>query len=451
MEMPESPEQAVKAAKASKTEAERKDKPGQSGQPGKAGQHGQAEKARESVRSGQEARGKPRAQAEGVGESGQFGQSGEADQPEPARTGADLKFLSAVRREIDWVDEEILELLNKRARISKRVGRLKAGSGDPVFKPAREKRLLDRLTAMNPGPLPNDHLRAIYREIMSSSRALQRPQRIVYLGPEGTFSHLAAMEYLGQSVDYLPKGNLEAVFGAVSRGEADLGVIPLENSLEGSVGQSLDLFHRFDVFIQAELFCRIRHALLSKAASLDAVSAVFSHPQPLAQCAQWLRANLPHAGLVPTDSTAAAARTVADKPGAAAIGQSRLAELHGLNVLAAGIEDAPDNWTRFCVIAASPLADGQPDKTSVLFTTPDKPGALAAVLGALAEHGINMSKLESRPLKGEKWKYVFFADLECDLSAEEHKKALALLREKCHTLRLLGSYPSGPKLDMNRE
>jgi len=376
---------------------------------------------------------------------------GHPESAEPTGSSADRKFLAAVRREIDWVDEEILELLNKRARISKRVGRLKAGSGDPVFKPQREKKLLDSLAAKNPGPLPNEHLRAIYREIMSSSRALQRPQKIVYLGPEGTFSHLAALEYLGHSLEYLPKASFEGIFAAISRGEADLGVIPLENSLEGSVGQSLDLFHRHDVFIQAELFCRIRHALLSKALRPEDISVVYSHPQPLAQCAQWLRANLPNAALIPLESTAAAARTVADKPGAAAVGQSRLAEMHGLSVLASGIEDAPDNWTRFCVIAASPLADGAPDKTSILFTTPDKPGALAAVLSALAEHGINMSKLESRPLKGEKWKYVFFADLECDLSAQEHKKALALLREKCHTVRLLGSYPSGPKLDLNRE
>lgn len=426
MEMPEMPELP--------------ETPGKAGKPAKSPASGQAEKSVQPVKDQAPTQvesavrpEQPQGQGQGQGQS------------------ADQKFLAAVRREIDWVDEEILSLLNKRARISKRVGRLKAGSGDPVFKPTREKKLLDRLTAMNPGPLPNEHLRAIYREIMSSSRSLQRPQKIVYLGPEGTFSHLAAMEYLGHSVEYLPKANFEAVFAAVSRGEAELGVIPLENSLEGSVGQSLDLFHRHDVFIQAELFCRIRHALLSKAMRMEDVSVVYSHPQPLAQCAQWLHANLPNAALIPLESTAAAARTVVDKPGAAAVGQSRLAEMHGLSVLASGIEDAPDNWTRFCIIAASRLADGQSDKTSILFTTPDKPGALAAVLATLAEAGINMSKLESRPLKSEKWKYVFFADLECDLYAEEHKKALALLRERCHTLRLLGSYPSGPKLDLNRE
>jgi chorismate mutase/prephenate dehydratase len=364
--------------------------------------------------------------------------------------GADQKFLSAVRREIDWVDDEILELLNKRARISKRVGRLKAGSGDPVFKPAREKALLDKLQGKNPGPLPADHLRSIYREIMSSSRALQRPQKIAYLGPEGTFSHLAAMEFLGQSVDYQPKGGLESVFLAVSTGEAELGVIPLENTLEGSVGQSLDLFHRFEVFIQAELYCRIVHSLLSGETELDGVTEVHSHPQPLGQCGEWLARNLPDAVLVPARSTAEAAQHVADQPGKACIGHSRLAARLGLNVLAQSIEDTPDNWTRFCVIAAAPLADGQPEKTSVLFTTTDKPGSLAGVLSALAEEGVNMSKLESRPLRGEKWKYVFFVDLECDLYAPEYKQARKKLNERCNTLRLLGSYPSGPKLDMNR-
>lgn len=363
----------------------------------------------------------------------------------------DGKFLAAVRREIDWVDEEILELLNKRARISRRVGRLKAESGDPVFKPEREKRLLDKLQSKNPGPLPADHLRSIYREIMSSSRALQRPQKIVYLGPEGTFSHLAAMEFLGQSVEYQPRPGFQGVFASVSSGEAELGVIPLENSLEGTVGQSLDLFHRYEVFIQAELYFRIVHSLLSSETDFAQVREVHSHPQPLAQCAQWLRRNLPQAALIPAESTAAAAARVVDKPGAAAIANRKLAAMQGLGVLATGIEDVPDNWTRFCIIAASPLRDGTPDKTSVLFTTPDKPGALAEVLGVLAEEGINLSKLESRPLRGEKWKYVFFADLECDLLAPAYAAALKRLAGCCNTLRLLGSYPTGPKLDASRE
>ena len=369
--------------------------------------------------------------------------------------GADQKFLAAVRREIDWVDEEILELLNKRARISKRVGRLKAGSSDVIFKPFREKKLLDKLIGKNPGPLPAEHLRAIYREIISSSRSLQRPERIVYLGPQGTFSHLAALEFLGESPDYAPRASFAEVFSAVAGGEAELGVIPLENSLEGTVGQTLDLFHRYEVFIQAELFARIVHSLLSAEATPEAVTEVHSHPQALAQCSRWLAHNLPGVRLVPAPSTAEAAHRVASISGAAAIAHRRLADDAeddgGLNVLAPNVADEPENWTRFCVIAAQPLRDGQPEKTSILFTTPDKPGALATVLQGLAEAGINMSKLESRPLRGEQWKYVFFADLECDLLAKENKDALKVLQDCCHTLRLLGSYPSGPKLNMGRE
>ena len=365
--------------------------------------------------------------------------------------GADEKFLAAVRREIDWVDEEIVALLNRRARISRRVGRLKAGSGDPVFKPAREKQLLDGLQSKNPGPLPAEHLRAIYREIISSSRALQRPQQIAYLGPEGTFSHMAAMECLGGASTYSPRQTIEGVFAAVSRGEAELGVIPLENSIEGSVGQSLDLFHRYEVYVQAEAYCRVVHTLLSRESSLDAVTQVFSHPQALAQCSRWLGRHMPHAGLTPVESTAAAARRVAETPGAAAIGHRRLGAMNGLGVLAEDIMDEPDNWTRFFIIAPAPLRDGSPQKTSILFTTPDRPGALAGVLEALAQEGVNLSKLESRPLRGEKWKYVFFADLECDLSDERYHGALKRLENCCNTLRILGSYPAGPKLDMGRE
>lgn len=364
---------------------------------------------------------------------------------------ADQKFLSAVRREIDWVDEEILELLNKRARISKRVGRLKAGSDEPVFKPFREKQLLDKLAGKNPGPLPPDHLRAIYKEIISSSRSLQRPERVVYLGPEGTFSHLAAMEFLGESPDYTPRATFADAFAAVAGKEADLAVIPLENSLQGTVGQTLDLFYMYEAFIQAEMYARIVHNLLSAEADLKAVTEVHSHPQALGQCAGWLRRELPDAVQVPASSTAEAASRVAKIPGAAAIAHHRLASNGNLNVLAVNIADEPENWTRFCVVAGQPLRDGTPDKTSVLFTLPDKPGSLAAVLGKLAEHGVNMTKLESRPLRGEAWKYVFFADLQCDLYDPEYKPVLAALRENCHTLRLLGSYPSGPKLDLGRD
>ena len=356
--------------------------------------------------------------------------------------------LAALRTEIDALDDGIMDLLNRRAAISIGVGRTKEGSPDTVFKPFREKEIMDRLARKNPGPLPESHLHAIYREIMSSSRRLQRPERVVYLGPEGTFSYFAGLEYMGRSAELTPKAGFEDIFRAVADGEAELGVIPLENSLQGTVGQVVDLFMLFPVHIHAELYCRITHCLMGKAQSMAEVKEIHSHPQPLDQCGGWLRNNMPGRTLVPESSTAAAAEIAAERgPDVATVGHIRLADRYGLNVLAAHIEDLPDNWTRFLVIGPRPGTESARDKTSILFTVPDKPGALAEVLDSFAGRAINLTKLESRPLRGEKWKYVFFADLECDLARAEYESFLASLRERCHTLRILGAYPSGPHLD----
>jgi chorismate mutase / prephenate dehydratase len=352
--------------------------------------------------------------------------------------------LSQIRGEIDSLDRSLLELLNRRAALSLEVGKIKEGAREFAFKPFREKEVLGRLLEANPGPLPREHLQAIYREILSSSRRLQQPQRVVYLGPEGTFTYFAGIQYLGHSAEFVPQKSLREVFQSVASGDAELGVIPLENSLQGSVGQSLDMFLRFDVHIQAEIFCKISHCLLSREKGLDGIRIVYSHPQALEQCSGWLRSNLPEAVIVPVESTAAAARRVADEPGTAAVGHWKAGEMLGLNVLGRSIEDLPDNWTRFMIIGATPQSGGSQDKTSLLFTLPDRAGALVSVLQILARRGINMKKLESRPLRAEKWKYVFFVDVECDLSLTEHQELLGELAQNCHTLRNLGSYPSGP-------
>jgi len=356
--------------------------------------------------------------------------------------------LLELRGGIDAVDDALLSLLNKRATLSLEVGRRKAGRDSAVFKPFREQEVLARLAGNNPGPLPGNHLLAIYREILSSSRRLQRPERVAYLGPEGTFSHFAAMAALGHSPDFLPMTTIGDVFAAVAGKRTDLGIVPLENSLQGTVGQSLDHFQHYDVYIQAEISCRVSHALLSTAESIEAIDTVYSHPQPLAQCASWLKAHLPHARIIPTDSTAAAAARLAGEPTAASIGHIRLAEMHTLHVLASPIEDLPDNWTRFFIIGPEDTKQQTRDKTSILFTVPNRPGALQQVLSHLAGEGINMTKLESRPIRGEKWQYVFFADLQCDLSREEYKQLLATLKEHTHSLRILGCYPAGPQVDL---
>ncbi len=356
--------------------------------------------------------------------------------------------LEEIRNKINKIDREILRLLNERAKCSIEVGKLKRDSKESVFKPFREKDVLKELEKLNPGPLPKEHLLAIYREILSSSRSLQRPQKIVYLGPEGTFSYFAALHYFGNSANYSPKFILEDVFKAVWTKEADLGVIPLENSLQGTVGQSLDMFLKYEIYIQAEIFCKITHSLLSLSENLEDIEVVYSHPQALQQCSIWLKTRLPNIKIVPVDSTASGAKMASKDKRAAAIAHPALSSSLGLNVLETGIEDLPENWTRFLIIGPDEPPPGNRDKTSILFTLPDRPGALARILNLLAMENVNMKKLESRPMRGEKWQYVFFCDVECDLSQKQYKDLLDDLKHSCHTLRILGSYPNGPYIDL---
>ena len=384
-------------------------------------------------------------------------QHGESAAPAPLSGN---ERLAAIRGEIDAVDEELLRLFNRRAALSREVGRIKAESRDLIFKPLRERDLLDSLAARNPGDLPEPHLRAIWREILSSSRALQRPQNVAYLGPEGTFSYFAGVEYLGHAASFQPCRDIAGVFEEVCSGACELGVVPLENSLQGTVGVSFDLFLKHDVVIEAELFSRISHCLLSNEESLAKVRTVYSHPQPLAQCGGWLRAHLPAAALVPVESTAAAAERAAAEEGAAAIGNGKLASMLGIGVLARRIEDEPGTWTRFVIIAPrtaqaragvvprpTPGEQAGADKTSLLFTVPDKVGALSGVLELLSVNGVNMRKLESRPLHGQLGKYVFFADVESDLNHPRHAELLKSLGHACASFRILGTYPTGPQLD----
>ncbi len=370
--------------------------------------------------------------------------------------------LGQVRKEIDAVDQELLRMLNVRAQLSLEVGRIKAASmgenftSAAIFKPERERQVLEGLAKHNTGPLPTSHVHVIWREIFSSSRALQRPQQVAYLGPEGTFSYFAGLEYLGKSVHMLPFSHFHEVFHAVYEGTCGLGVVPLENSLEGTVGQCFDLFYNYDVSIEAELFLHINHNLLSLASTLAEVKKVYSHPQALAQCDTWLRTHLPWAELVPMQSTAAAASQAAKETHAAAVGNAALADMYPFQILASSIESSTDNWTRFVIIRRKendnplPLSQKTTDstntasqKTSLLFTLIDKPGTLSAVLSTFAQHDINMRKLESRPLRlsaGECWRYVFFADVECNLNEAKYAQALHVLREMCSSFRILGSY-----------
>lgn len=379
--------------------------------------------------------------------------------PHPDTTGLSANRreqpgLEGLRHEIDAIDAALLELLNRRASASLKAGAVKREQGGPVFRPEREELLLETLLEKNSGPLPGAHLRAIYREILSSSRALQNPLKVAFLGPEGTFSHMAATEFLGNSMDFWPMPRFDDIFKAVENRDCELGVIPLENSLHGTIVQSIDLFAAHTVHIQSEWFSRISHSLMSREKTLAGIKTVYSHPQALGQCAGWLRANLPQAELVSVDSTAAAAHKVLAERNAAAVGHGSLAPRLGLAVLARSIEDTSDNWTRFVCIGPEPApapADGQAAqtgedgavKTSVLFTLADKPGALAALLQCFAAADVNMNKLESRPMHLERWKYIFFCDVSCDLTDKKHAPLLEIVREHCHSFRILGAYPAG--------
>lgn len=365
--------------------------------------------------------------------------------------------LGPIRQEIDEIDRKLLHLLNRRAALSRDVGKIKADDMDSVFKPRREQELLDKLSRLNPGELPDEHMRAIWREILSSSRALQRKQRIAYLGPKGTFSYFAGLEYMGSSSHFEPCRDIAGIFEKVSGKSCELGLVPLENSLQGTVGVSVDLFLKHDVAIVAELYSRISHALMGKGGSLDAIRKVYSHPQPLAQCGEWLRANLPHAELIPVSSTAAAAQKAATEKDAAALGNANLSGLYSLPILANQVEDNKNNWTRFVVIAKQEnnsrkkrIGKGD-NKTSAIFTIPDKPGSLARVLDLMGRNGLNMRKLESRPMAGQPWHYVFFVDIENNLSTPEYSNALEQIGQSCLSFRILGSYPQGPRLERHGE
>ncbi len=363
--------------------------------------------------------------------------------------------LAELRRQIDNVDSQLLELLNRRSRLSLAVGEAKSHEpGVTVFDPTREAQLLEALVKRNSGPLTGGHIVSIWREIMSASRSLQKPCTVAYLGPEGTFSYFAGVDFLGKSMTFFPCHDFNEIFRRVCSGECDMGVVPLENSIHGTIVQSFDLFSQYPARIQAEFYSRIANSLQSREKSIKDISVVYSHPQPLGQCSLWLREHLPNVRLVSVESTAAAAELAARTPNAAAIGHRSLGEKLALNDLADNIENDSFNWTRFVLITAydsdiaRPEAKGRKDvKSSLLFTLSDKVGALSAVTGLFASHHVNMTKLESRPLRGTGWKYMFFTDVECDLSDPSWSAMLQELGDYCTSVRLLGCYPEGPRLD----
>jgi len=344
--------------------------------------------------------------------------------------------LKKIRRHIDAIDKEILKLLNKRANKILAIGRLKKARRASIYAPAREKEILARLARENKGPLTHEGLKAIYREIMSASFSLEKPLAIAYLGPRATFTHLAAMKRFGACVTYLPCNNIGDVFLEVEKDNADYGVIPIENSIEGAVSHTLDMLVDSDLKICAQIMLDITHNLLSRGAK-DGIRRIYSNPQVFGQCRLWIESNLPKADLVEVSSTTRAAQIAAKEKNAACIASLLAAKEYGLKVIARDIEDSPHNITRFLVIGKFESEPTGEDKTSIK----DRVGALHEMLMPFKKHGINLTKIESRPSKRRAWDYFFFVDLLGHRSQKGIQKALAELEEKCKFLKVLGSYP----------
>ena len=350
-----------------------------------------------------------------------------------------------VRDQIDSIDEKILQLLNDRAEASKKIGRIKLKEGQGIYAPHREKEVLDHLKAINKALLTPAAIEAIYREIMSSSLSLEKEIRIAYLGPEFTFTHQAAQKKFGASVNYLACTNISDVFAEVDRGRSDYGVVPVENSTEGAVNYTLDMFIESNLKICAELYLPISQQLLSNAASLKTINQIYSKPEALAQCRLWLESNLPGAKLMSTNSTTEAARYVAQHPQfkneIACVASVLAAKEYHLKVIAPSIEDAANNTTRFIVISRTEAKPSGKDRTSIVFAVKDRVGALHDILLHFQKASINLTKIESRPSKKKAWDYYFFVDFEGHREDKPVKRALAQLEDMCKYLKVLGSYP----------
>jgi len=349
--------------------------------------------------------------------------------------------IAKLRKRIDKIDEHILDSLNERARLSLVIGKAKSRKSTSAYVPDREEEIYKRLLSKNNGPLSSDSLKAIYREIMSSSLSLEKPLKITYLGPPFTFTHLAALKKFGSSVEYVACSSITDIFVEVERDRADYGVVPIENSIEGAVNHTLDMLIDSSLKICSEIYLEVSHNLLSKSSNLEKIKMVYSNPQVFGQCRLWLEGNMPGVELREVSSTTKAAEIVTKEKNSAAIGSLLAAKKYNLAVLAKSIEDIPHNITRFLVIGKTLARPTKDDKTSVMFSVKDKVGALHDTLAPFKKNNINLTKIESRPSKRRHWEYYFFVDLEGHYEDEKVKKSLSELKNECLLLKILGSYP----------
>jgi len=349
--------------------------------------------------------------------------------------------LDTLRDRIDRIDAEILKSLNKRAKVVLDVARFKRNKKEKFYVPNREQKIVDRLKSLNKGPFPDSALRPVFREIMSASLSLEEPLKVAFFGPEATFTHLAAIRHFGASVSFHPYASIRSVFEAVDTGKAQFGVVPIENSNEGMVSYTLDTFMDYDLMIIAEVMLEVSHNLMSKSGDVGMIKKILSHPQPAAQCRGWLEANLPNIPVEEAASTAAAAELASRDGSLAAIASELAAKMYDLHFVERNIEDNRRNFTRFLVISdESPPKTGN-DKTSIMFSVKDKPGALFDILYPYKKARINLTKIESRPSKRKAWEYIFFVDMEGHYEDRKIRTAINEMKEHCLFLKVLGSYP----------
>jgi chorismate mutase / prephenate dehydratase len=349
--------------------------------------------------------------------------------------------LDRLRQEIDRIDDRLLETLNERARLARAIGTLKVGQ---AYRPEREAQVLRRIKERNPGPLASETVALIFREVMSACLAIERPIAVAYLGPRGTFSERAALKHFGLAAEAVPTSSIDEVFREVESGAADFGVIPVENSTEGAVGRSLDLMPQSPMKVCGEVVVRIHHNLMAKDpnAKPETIRRVFSHGQSLAQCHEWLNTHMPNVERVAVASNAEAARRAAEEAGSAAVAGEMAAEHYGLAILAANIEDEPNNTTRFLVLGDyQPKPSGR-DKTSLILSAKNRAGAVYEMLTPFATRGVSMTKFESRPSKVALWEYLFFVDIEGHRDDANVAAALAEVGKIAGYIKVLGSYPA---------
>ncbi len=353
-----------------------------------------------------------------------------------------------LRHQIDVVDRSILEKLNERAEIVKRVGDAKESSASPIYRAGRERDLVSALSGINSGPFPDEGIASVFREIISATRSLERRLRVAYLGPEGTYSHLAVRKQFGSCIDLVPARAISEIFTLVERGGADLGVVPMENTTEGAVTPSFDAMVDMKTTVCGEVIVPVAHQLLSRSGRLEDIGSVVSHPQPLGQCREWLDRNLPTIPRVEAASTALAAERAKDDPSLAAIGSTVAAEVNDLQIAAADIEDRRGNTTRFVVIGNDAAPPTGNDLTSILYTIRrDESGALHKLLEPFSRHGVTLTSIQSRPIQGHHWEYHFFLDVEGHISEERVAAALRDAADCADSYRVLGSFPRAEDVD----